>query len=95
MPADVVINCAGWTDVDAAEASPEECHAVNDEAVRELVSICNRLNASFIQISTDYVFGEDSSRAYPYSEDDCVGPINQYGKVSSQEKSLLPKQIAH
>ena len=80
MPADVVINCAGWTDVDAAEASPEECHVVNDEAVRELALICNRLNASFIQVSTDYVFGADSSRTSPYREDDCVGPINQYGK---------------
>ena len=80
MSAEVVINCAGWTDVDGAEASPEECCVVNDEAVRELALISNRLNASFIQVSTDYVFGADNSRSSPYSEDDCVGPINQYGK---------------
>ncbi len=80
IPAEVVINCAGWTDVDAAEASPEECHVVNDDAVRELALICNRLDASFIQVSTDYVFGADNSRTSPYAEDDCVGPINQYGK---------------
>ena len=74
-----MINCAGWTDVDAAEASPEDCCVVNAEAVHELALICNKIDATFIQLSTDYVFGADTCRTSPYHEDDCVGPVNQYG----------------
>lgn len=79
IPAEVVINCAGWTDVDAAEVSPEDCCVINDEAVHELALICNKFDATFVQLSTDYVFGADTRRTSPYCEDDCVGPINQYG----------------
>ena len=76
---DVVINCAAWTDVDAAEGSPEACHAVNAYAVRQLATSCNDISATFVQLSTDYVYGGTKNRVVPYAEADLASPVNTYG----------------
>lgn len=75
----VVINCAAWTAVDAAESDPEACRLVNADAVGELAAACNAADATLVQISTDYVFGADTSRTVPYTETDATGPVNEYG----------------
>ena len=75
----VVINCAAWTAVDAAESEPEACRLVNADAVGELAAACNAADATLVQISTDYVFGADTSRTVPYTETDATGPVNEYG----------------
>lgn len=77
---DVVINCAAWTDVDAAEGSPEACHAVNAYAVRQLATSCNDISATFVQLSTDYVYGGTKNRVVPYAEADLASPVNTYGE---------------
>lgn len=75
----VVINCAAWTAVDAAESHPDACRRVNTDAVAELAAACNTMNAMLIQVSTDYVFGADATRRSPYAETDTPGPLNAYG----------------
>jgi len=75
----VVINCAAWTAVDAAESDPNACRLVNADAVGELAAACNAVDATLVQISTDYVFGADTSRTVPYTETDATGPVNKYG----------------
>jgi dTDP-4-dehydrorhamnose reductase len=75
----VVINCAAWTAVDAAESDPDACRRVNADAVAELAAACNDVNAMLVQISTDYVFGADAARTSPYAETDTPGPLNEYG----------------
>jgi dTDP-4-dehydrorhamnose reductase len=75
---DVVVNCAGWTAVDAAETHEEEACAVNGHAVDVLAATCVAHRAKLIQISTDYVF--DGTSREPYREDDQAGPINAYGR---------------
>ena len=84
---DVVVNCAAWTDVDAAEGSPEACVAVNADAVRVLAASCNELNATLVQVSTDYVYGARENHVTPYSENDVAGPVNVYGasKLAGEE----------
>ncbi len=54
--ADVVVNCAAWTDVEGAEDSPEAAAAVNALAVGNLARVCAARSALLIHISTDYVF---------------------------------------
>lgn len=76
----VVINCAAWTGVDAAERESEVCRVINADAVGELATACNAIDALLVQISSDYVFGENTTRTQPYSETDAVGPVNEYGR---------------
>jgi len=84
---DVVINCAAWTAVDAAERDSAGCHAVNVTAVEHLATACSDHGLRFVQISTDYVFGADRTRARPYREADAPGPLNAYGvsKLAGEE----------
>jgi dTDP-4-dehydrorhamnose reductase len=60
MQPDVVINAAAWTDVNLAEHNKEQVFAVNTGGVKNLIDIVSKLDTRFIQISTDYVFGDDS-----------------------------------
>lgn len=53
---DVVINCAAYTNVDLAEANEDTACKVNQEAVKNLSTVCKERDIFFIHISTDYVF---------------------------------------
>jgi dTDP-4-dehydrorhamnose reductase len=76
---DVVINCAAYTKVDAAESDEERAHAVNAVGPANIAHACARAGADFIHISTDYVFPGD--RQTPYDVGDDTGPQNVYGRT--------------
>lgn len=73
----LVINAAGFTNVDACETAKEECFAVNAEAVKNIAQACRDKNITVIHYSTDYVFDGNADR--PYTEEDPCNPINTYG----------------
>ncbi|MDF0554806.1 dTDP-4-dehydrorhamnose reductase [Kamptonema sp. UHCC 0994] len=75
---DLVINCAAYTAVDKAESEPELANAVNGIAPGILAEECEKLGATLIHISTDYVFS--GSQGYPYCETDSTNPLGVYGK---------------
>ena len=78
---DVVIHCAAWTAVDAAEdeENAEMVQAVNVTGTQNLAEICKKLDCKIIYISTDYVF--DGSGEAPWSADNKdYMPLNVYGK---------------
>ena len=76
--ADVVVNCAAFTNVDAAEAEPDAAHSINAVGPGNLARACARVGGRLIHISTDYVFGGDLAR--PYEITDAVGPLSVYGR---------------
>ncbi len=76
---DVVINCAAYTNVDAAESDELRAHAVNAVGPANIAQACARAGADFIHISTDYVFSGTSDR--PYEIDDETGPLSVYGRT--------------
>jgi dTDP-4-dehydrorhamnose reductase len=76
--ADVVANCAAYTNVDGAETSPELAEAVNGRGAGNVARAAAAAGAWTIQISTDYVF--DGSAREPYVESDAVNPISAYGR---------------
>ncbi len=80
---DVVINCAAYTDVDAAESDQDTAFAVNSVGPEYIAAVCARVNARLIHISTDYVFSGDFGGAAPrpYEPDDPPGPVNVYGRT--------------
>ena len=54
---DVVVNCAAYTNVDAAESEPQRAAAVNARGPAHLAAQTSQAGAWLIHISTDYVFG--------------------------------------
>ena len=72
--AELVINCAAFTDVDGAETDPATAHAVNAQGAQNVAEAASRV----IYVSTDYVF--DGSKAEPYVESDPVNPLSEYGR---------------
>ena len=70
-PGDVVVNCAAFTAVDAAESDPERAHAVNAVGPGNVARACATAGARMIHISTDYVFsGSFDGAPRPYDVDD-------------------------
>ena len=68
---DVVVNCAAFTAVDAAESEPERAHAVNAVGPGNVARACAAAGARMIHISTDYVFsGAFDGAPRPYDVDD-------------------------
>jgi dTDP-4-dehydrorhamnose reductase len=76
---DVVVNCAAFTKVDAAEADEDRAHAVNTLGPENIAHACARAGANLIHISTDYVFSGAKRR--PYEIDDETGPLSVYGRT--------------
>lgn len=75
----VVINAAAYNKVDQAESEPQVAYAVNALGPRNLATACERIGATLVHVSTDYVFGQDSSRLMPFTEADPPGPCSAYG----------------
>jgi len=75
---DLVVNAGAYTAVDKAESEPELANAVNGIAPGILAEECEKLGASLIHFSTDYVF--DGSHGSAYLETDSTNPLGTYGK---------------
>ncbi|MFB5945277.1 dTDP-4-dehydrorhamnose reductase [Albibacterium profundi] len=76
---DVIINCAAYTAVDAAEDEPLRAAAVNAQAPELIAQLCLEYNILLIHISTDFVF--DGYSPTPRKESDAPNPIGAYGKT--------------
>jgi dTDP-4-dehydrorhamnose reductase len=85
---DVVVNCAAWTAVDAAEEHEQEALAVNGKGAENLALACAAEGAILIHPSTDYVF--DGHAASPYAEDAATAPEGAYGRTKlAGEQAVL------
>ena len=73
---DLLINCAAYNDVDAAEDAASHALAVNAFAVLALARAAAAKGAVFVHYSTDFVF--DGETARPYEEGDRPRPLNVY-----------------
>ena len=76
---DVVVNCAAWTAVDAAEEHEDEALAVNGTGAANLAAACAATGALLVYPSTDYVF--DGRASQPYAEDAPTAPDGAYGRT--------------
>lgn len=76
MGPDVIINCAGYNDVDGAEDHPIEALNGNAFGVRGLARAASHANAVLVHCSSDFVF--DGTAAAPYAEDDRPSPRGVY-----------------
>jgi dTDP-4-dehydrorhamnose reductase len=76
---DVVVNCAAWTAVDAAEEHEEAAFAINAGGAVNLAAACASVGALLVHPSTDYVF--DGHASAPYAEDAPTAPSGAYGRT--------------
>lgn len=74
-----LINCAAYTAVDDCEAHEEEAALINGAAVAHLAASCNRVDATLVHVSTDYVFDGTGNR--PYNEHEATRPSSAYGRT--------------
>ena len=88
---DVVINCAGLTDVQECENNVDEAYRVNAIGVRNVALAANEVNAKVIQMSTDDVFDKESR--IPYNEFDNVHPRTIYGKSKEAGEKILTQLL--
>ena len=79
---DVVVNCAAYTNVDAAESDEAAAFAVNAAGPEHIARACARAGARLIHISTDFVFDGDfdGSAPRPYEPSDKAAPQGVYGR---------------
>src|SRR5258705_4686760 len=94
MNFDVLINAAGFTNVDACETERDRAFLINAEAPGVLAEICNAKDAKLIHFSTDYVF--DGEKREPYTEEDEANPISVYGESKrAGEANILAVKGRH
>ena len=74
----VIVNCAAYTKVDAAEEDERVANAINGSAVELLAQTANDVDALLVQLSTDFVF--DGAARQPYEVNAPTAPLSAYGR---------------
>ncbi|MDE5947162.1 MAG: dTDP-4-dehydrorhamnose reductase [Oscillospiraceae bacterium] len=79
---DVVVHCAAWTAVDAAEDEENipKVRAINVDGTQNIASVCKKIDCKMIYISTDYVFNGQGTEPW---KPDCndYSPLCVYGQT--------------
>jgi dTDP-4-dehydrorhamnose reductase len=83
----MVVNAAGYTNVDRAESEPELAFSVNAVGAGVVAEACAKAGLPLIHISTDYVF--DGRKTNAYREDDPVAPLGIYGKSNAEGEQAV------
>jgi dTDP-4-dehydrorhamnose reductase len=96
-----IVNCAAWTDVDAAESKRELAQAVNADGAGVLARSAAALGVPLLHISTDYVFDgvaplDEHGHARAFVESDPTGPRSVYGSTKlGGERQVLAASPRH
>ena len=91
---DVIIHCAAWTAVDAAEdpANQEKVHKINAEGTAYIAEAAKAVDAKMVYISTDYVFDGQGER--PWQPDDKnYAPLNYYGQTKLEGELAVAENL--
>ncbi len=86
---DAIVNCAAYTNVDAAESNEKLVEKLNAGAPENLAKAMKEINGLLIQISTDYVFGKETYNI-PCKKDQKGTPTGVYGmtKLRGEQKII-------
>jgi len=88
---EVIIHCAAYTAVDAAEEDADGAYRVNAFGTRNIAVAAEKVGAKLVYISTDYVFDGQADR--PYREYDNTAPQTVYGE-SKRVGELLTQTLS-
>ncbi|MBR2309269.1 MAG: dTDP-4-dehydrorhamnose reductase [Oscillospiraceae bacterium] len=91
---EVVIHCAAWTAVDAAEEDDNipKVRAINAAGTENIAKACKKLGCKMVYISTDYVF--DGQGEVPW-QPDCKDykPLNVYGQTKLEGELAVAEAL--
>ena len=87
---DAIINCAAYTNVDAAESNEALAEKLNAKAVENLAIAMKEVNGWLVHISTDYVFGGEPYNT-PCKEDQKGTPTGVYGLTTLHGEQNIQK----
>lgn len=90
---DVVVHCAAWTAVDAAEDEENipKVMKVNAEGTENIAKVCKKMDIKMVYISTDYVFNGQGEK--PWQPDDAREPLNVYGHSKYEGELAVQKLL--
>ena len=91
---DVIIHCAAWTAVDAAEdpENKDKVHKINAEGTAYIAEAAKAVDAKMVYISTDYVFDGQGER--PWQPDDKnYAPLNYYGQTKLEGELAVAENL--
>lgn len=83
---DYIINTAAMTNVDACENDKEGCYDLNVNVVRNLIEVCDTIDAYLVHLSTDFIFDGEKGN---YAETDTPNPLSYYGETKLESEKLL------
>ena len=89
---DIIINCAGLTNIEECENDISKAYEVNALSARNLSIIARKLEAKLVHISTDDVF--DGKSDQPYNEFDQTRPQTAYGKSKLAGEQYVKEHTA-
>lgn len=91
---DVVVHCAAWTAVDAAEDKEniDKVRAINYFGTKYIAEECKKLDCKLIYISTDYVFDGQGTKPW---KPDCkdYNPLNVYGRTKLEGELAVAESL--
>lgn len=87
---EAIINCAAYTNVDAAEDHEELAELLNAKAVENLAIAMKEVKGLLIHISTDYVFGKEPYNT-PCKEDQKGTPTGVYGMTKLHGEQAIQR----
>lgn len=91
----VIINCAAYTNVDAAEDNYNLAELLNAKAVENLANAMKEVGGLLVHISTDYVFGKEPYNT-PCKENQQGTPTGVYGLTKLHgEEAILRTGVKH
>lgn len=83
---DAIIHTAAMTNVDTCQVEKDLAHALNVDAVKTLVAVCETMNIQLVHLSTDFVFdGEEG----PYEESALPNPLSYYGQTKAEAETVV------
>ena len=90
----VIVHCAAWTAVDAAEDEEKKpiVHKINAEGTHNIAIAAKAVDAKIIYLSTDYVF--DGQGKDPWKPDDKnYAPLNYYGQTKLEGELAISNML--
>jgi len=91
--ANVIFNCAAYTDVEKAEVDEKQATLINRDGVMNLCRVAENNKSVLVHVSTDFVF--DGKSRMPYGEIDDRNPISAYGRSKLLGEIVLEHSKCH
>lgn len=89
---DIIINCAGITDLHECQKYQDQAYLVNALGARNIAQEAQVIGAKLIQMSTDDVFGRDGT--VPFNEFDKLEPRSVYGRSKAAGEQFVKDLIS-